>query len=117
MDHWVCQVENATFEKPEKHLHLKALYLKGFINGKPITKMLVDKGTNVNLMPYSIFRKHGKKSKDLCPTDMPLTNFSGNISVTKGVVCVELTVGSKSLPTTFFVVDAKGTYSILFGRD
>jgi hypothetical protein len=35
----VCQAESATFEKPEKHLHLKALYLKGFIDGKPLTKM------------------------------------------------------------------------------
>ena len=47
------------------------------------------------------------------PYDMWLTYFSGNILVTKGVVCVELTVGSKSLPTTFFVVDAKRTYNIL----
>jgi hypothetical protein len=44
MVQWVCQAESATFEKPEKHLHLKALYLKGFIDGKPLTKMLVDGG-------------------------------------------------------------------------
>jgi hypothetical protein len=96
---------------------LKALYLKGFIDGKPLTKILVDGGAAVNLIPYSTFRKLGKKAKDLCPTDMRLTDFGGNISVTKGVVCVELIVGSKSLPSTFFVVDAKGTYSILLGRD
>jgi len=48
---------------------------------------------------------------------MRLTDFSGNISVTKGVVCVDLTVGSKSLPTTFVVVDAKGTYSLLLRID
>jgi len=77
--------------------------------------MLVDGFAAVNLMPYSTIRKHGKKVEDLCPTDMRLIDFSGNISVTKGVVCVELTVRSKSLPTTFFVVDAKGTYNILLG--
>ena len=34
----------ATFEKPEdeKCKHLKALFLKGFVDGKPVTKMLVD---------------------------------------------------------------------------
>jgi hypothetical protein len=48
---------------------------------------------------------------------MRLTDFSDNISVTKGAICVELTVGSKSLSTNFFVVDAKGTYSLLLGRD
>ena len=109
--------KNATFEKREKHLHLKALYLKGFIDGKPLTKMSVDGGAVVNLMSYSTFRKPGKRIEDLRPTDMRLTNFSGNISVTKGAICVELTVGSKSSPTTFFVVDAKGIYSLLLGRD
>ena len=94
MAQWVCQAENATFEKPEKYLHLKALYLKGFIDEKPLTKMLVDGGAAVNLMPYSTFRKLGKKVEDLCPTDMRLIDFSSNISVTKGAVCVELTVGS-----------------------
>ena len=44
----------ATFEKPEddKRQHLKALFLKGFIDGKPVTKILVDGGAAVNIMPY-----------------------------------------------------------------
>jgi len=94
MVQWVCQAESATFEKPKKHLHLKALYLKGFIDGKPLTEMLVDGGAAINLMPYSTFRKLGKRIEDLCPTGIRLTYFSGNISVTKGIVCVELIVGS-----------------------
>jgi hypothetical protein len=96
---------------------LKALYLKGFIDGKPMTKMLVDGGATVNLMPYTTFKKLSKKPEDLCSTDMRLTDFSGKTSVTKGAIYVELTIGSKSLPTTFFVIDAKGSYSILLGRD
>jgi hypothetical protein len=81
---------------------LKALYLKGFIDGKPMTKMLVDGGAAFNLMPYTTFRKFGKMPKDLFSTDMRLTDFSGKASMTKGAICVELTIGSKSLPTTFF---------------
>ena len=36
----------ATFKKPKdnKRQHLKALSLKRFVNGKPVTKMLVDGG-------------------------------------------------------------------------
>jgi hypothetical protein len=37
--------------------HLKALYIKGHINGKPISRMLVDGGVIVNLMPYILFTK------------------------------------------------------------
>jgi hypothetical protein len=114
---WIYQVQSATFEKPERYLHLKALYLKGFIDGKPMTKMFVDDVVVVNLMPYTTFRKLGKNLEDLCSTDMRLTDFSGKASMTKGTICVELTIGSKSLLTTFFVIDAKGSYSILLGRD
>jgi hypothetical protein len=59
----------AIFEKPEdeKRQHLKALFLKGFVNGKPVTKMLVDGGDAVNLMPYTMLRKIGKFDEDLDP--------------------------------------------------
>jgi hypothetical protein len=114
---WIYQVQSATFEKLERYLDLKALYLKGFIDGKPMTKMLVDGGAAVNLMPYITFKKLSKKPEDLCSIDMRLTDFSGKASMTKGAICVELTIGSKSLPNTFFVIDAKGSYIILLGRD
>ena len=31
-------VQQAIFDKPVKHRHLKALYVKGFVDGKPITR-------------------------------------------------------------------------------
>ena len=30
---------------------------------------------------------------------------------------IELTIGSKTLLTTFFIIDGKGSYSLLLGRD
>jgi hypothetical protein len=35
----------------------------------------------------------------------------------RGVVSMELTVRSKSLATTFFVVEVQGNYSVIFGCD
>jgi hypothetical protein len=34
----------------------------------------------------------------------------------RGVVSMELTIGSKSLATALFVVEVQGNYSIIFGR-
>ena len=34
-----------------------------------------------------------------------------------GAMNVELTIGSKTLVTTFFVIDGKGSYSLLLGHD
>jgi len=79
--------------------------------------MLVDGGAVVNLMPYATFRKLGKGVDDLLKVDMRLQDFTGKVSETKGAVNVELTIGSKTLLTTFFVVDTKGAYNILLGRD
>ena len=53
-------VQHAIFDKTVKHRHLKALYIKCFVDGKPMNKMLVDGGASVNLMPYTTFRKLGK---------------------------------------------------------
>jgi hypothetical protein len=46
------------FKKPraKNYKHLKALHLKGYINGQPINKMLVDTGAAVNIIPYSVLR-------------------------------------------------------------
>jgi hypothetical protein len=35
----------------------------------------------------------------------------------RGVVSMELTVGSKSLATAFFVIEVQGNYSVILGRD
>ena len=48
---------------------------------------------------------------------MVLKDFGGNPSETKEVLNVELTIGSKTVPTTFFVIDGNGSYSLLLGRD
>lgn len=111
--------KQAIFDKPAdtSKRHLRPLYIKEFINGRPMTKMLVDGGAAVNLMPYTTFRKLGKVPEDLIKTNMVLKDFGGNASEARGVLNVELIVGNKTIPTTFFVFDGKGSYSLLLGRD
>jgi hypothetical protein len=70
------------FEKPrEKNFkHLKALYLKGYINGHPVNKMLVNTGAAVNIMPYSVLRRLGCSVEDLIKTNVTLSDFNGQAS-------------------------------------
>jgi hypothetical protein len=109
--------KQATFDKPTKNRHMRPLYLKGYVNGKLLTKMFVDGGAAVNVMPYTTFRKLGMGPGDLTPTSIILNDFAGNPSDTKGYVHVDLMIGSKILLTTFFVIEGKGAYSLLLGRD
>jgi hypothetical protein len=69
--------KQAIFEKEKdgKRQHLKALFLKGFVNGKRVTRMLVDGVVAVNLMPYTMLLKIGKSDEDLTQTDMMLVEL------------------------------------------
>nr|ABA97233.1 retrotransposon protein, putative, unclassified [Oryza sativa Japonica Group] len=103
----VLSPEQAIFEKPEgtENRHAKPLYINGYVNGKPMSKMMIDGGA----------AKLGRNAEDLIKTNMVLKDFGGNPSETKGVLNVELTVGSTTIPTTFFVIDRKGSYNLLLG--
>jgi hypothetical protein len=109
--------KQATFDKPAKNRHMRPLYLRGYVNGKPLTKMFLDGGAAVNVMSYTTFRKLGMGPGDLMPTSIVLNDFAGNPSDTKACVHVDLMIGSKTLLTTFFVIEGKGAYSLLLGRD
>jgi hypothetical protein len=71
----------------EKRQHLKALFLKGFGNGKLVTRMLVGGGATVNLVSYTMLRKIGKSDEDLTQIDMMLVDFKGNASPAQGAIC------------------------------
>jgi hypothetical protein len=110
---------SAIFEKSadNERQHLKALFVKGRVDGQPMTKILIDGGAAINIMSYVVYQKLGRGDQDLTKTDMMLKDFEGNMSPVKGAICVELTIGSKTLPTTFFVISGKGAYNLLLGRD
>jgi hypothetical protein len=107
------------FEKPREknYKHLKALYLKGYINGHPVNKMLVDTGAVVNIMPYSVLPRLGHSVKDLIKTNVTLSDFNGQASEAQGILNVDLTVGSKTVSTSFFIISSKSTYTVLLERD
>jgi hypothetical protein len=90
--------KEVTITKPKESVnHLKPLFVHGHIDGVPITKMLVDGGTTVNLMPYSLYRKLGKRDDEIVKTNMALSDVGRDSSIkAKGVMSIELTIGTKT---------------------
>jgi hypothetical protein len=74
--------------------------------------MLDDSGAAVNLMPYSVFKKLGREDDELMKTNQVLNGMGGggNPMEARSVVSMDLTVGSKSLTTSFFIVEVQGNY-------
>jgi hypothetical protein len=67
------------FEKPElSSQHMKPLYIRGHVNRRPISWMLVDGGAVVNLMSYSVFKKLGREDDEFMKTNLTLNGIGGN---------------------------------------
>jgi hypothetical protein len=90
--HLALGPKEAIFQKPKStENHLKALYMKGHINAKPISHMLVDGGAIVNLMPYSLFKKLGGSDDEWIKTNMIVSGVGGGEPMgAKGVISMEL---------------------------
>jgi hypothetical protein len=71
----------------------------------------------VNVMSLATFEKMGYHKGELLRTNMSLSAFIGEVTDKKGILSVELTIGSKTMAMTFFVVDVSGRYNLLLGRD
>jgi hypothetical protein len=110
--------EHVMFEKPENPgTHMKPLFIRGHLDGMPTGHMLIDGGASVNILPLSPFKKLGQNEGDLKHINLSLSGFAGDPTEANGIICKELTVGSETVPITFFVVDLKGCYNVLLGRD
>jgi hypothetical protein len=80
--------------------------------------MLVDGGAIVNLMPNSLFKKLGGLDEELIKTNMTVSGVGGGeLMGAKGVISMELTIGSKTLAIAFFVAETQGNFSLILGRD
>ena len=92
--------------------------MRGHINGKPVSRMLVDSGAIVNLMPYSCYKKLGGTDEELIKINMTVSGVRGGDPIgAKGVASMELTVGSKTVATVFFVSEVQGNFILILGRD
>lgn len=84
----------AIFEKltGDSHLQLEALYMNGFIYEKLTRKMLVDGDAAVSVMGMTTYRKINKVLEGLWRPDFR----------SEWETSVEITIGSKNMPITFF---------------
>lgn len=116
----VMEEQSSThFSKPTPEMvkHIKPLYITACFEGYPISKVLVDSGAAVNVIPMFVVSKLKKTEKDILPADLAVYDYSGCKKKTLGVIPLEVKVGSKSIITGFYVINADTTYSAILWHD
>ena len=97
--------------------HIKPLYVRAHLNGRPVSKVLIDNESAVNVMPLRMLRALGRSISDLIETEVAVFSFIGEVSKTLGIRPIEITIGSKISLFAFFVIDSTANYNILLRRD
>jgi hypothetical protein len=108
--------ERAVFEKVKgADEHMKPLFVREHLDRRLIGHMMVDGRASVNIMHLAVFKQLGHIDADLKWTNLSLSVFSAEPPKAQGIISKEVIVGSKTMPTTFFMVDVRGRYNVLLG--
>ena len=81
-----------------------------------VKRVLVDQGSNVEIMYFDLFKGLRLRSKDLTCYDSPLIGFDGKIVFSKGQIRLPIQTGTKVVEVNFIVVDAYSPYTAIVGR-
>ena len=97
--------------------HIKPLYMRAHLNVKPISKALINNGSTINVMSLRILRALGRSINDLIETEVAVSTFIREVSKTLEILPINITIGSKTALSIFFVIDFTTNYNIFLGRD
>ena len=56
--------------------HIKPLYVRAHLNGRPISKILIDNGSVVNVMSLRMLRALGRSIRDLIEIEVFMFAFT-----------------------------------------
>ena len=91
--------------------------MRAHFNGKPVSKVLVDNGSAINVMLLRMLRALGRSIGDLIEKEVSVSDFNREISKTLGILPININVGSKTSLSAFFVINSTTNYNALLGRD
>ena len=113
-----CRPQKVILEKPSVEMtrHIKSLYVRTHLNGRPVSKVLMDNGSVVNVMLLRMLRALGRSINDLIETKVVVSAFTGEVSKTLGILPIDITIGNKTALFAFFVIDSTTNYNILLWR-
>ena len=96
--------------------HINPLYVRAHLNGRLVSKVLIDNGSTINVMPLRILRALERNISDLIETEVIVSAFIREVSKTLGILPIDITISNKTALSTFFVIDSTANYNILLGE-
>ena len=85
--------------------HIKPLYVRTHLNGRLVSKLLIDNESAVNVISLRMLRALGRSITDLIEIEVVVFTFIGEVSNIFGILPIHITIGSKTTLSAFFFYD------------
>lgn len=84
-----------SFRKPTSKMtdHLRPMFIKAHLERVPFTKMMVDEGAAINILPAKHLHKLRQTKEELISIETTVFDFVGGVNKTYGILPVKITVG------------------------
>ncbi|GAU10426.1 hypothetical protein TSUD_419170, partial [Trifolium subterraneum] len=100
----------------EGHNHNRALHISVKCLDNILSRVLVDTGSSLNVMPKTTLLKLAVEGALMRPSSMVVKAFDGSRRTVVGEVDLPILIGPQLFTITFQVMDINPTYSCLLGR-
>ncbi|KAK9175052.1 hypothetical protein WN944_027057 [Citrus x changshan-huyou] len=96
--------------------HIDPLVVTLEIANITVKRILIDGGSNAEILYWDAFQKMRLKESDLRKCYAPLVAFEGIRLTAKGIINLPIKAGDKIASVDFLVVNAPSSYNAILGR-
>ena len=96
--------------------HNRPLFVSGYTRGEKVSRILIDDGSAVNIMPKGTMRRLGISMEELSKSRLVIQGFNQEGQRAIGMIRLDVTIDELKARPLFHVIDSKTSYNLLLGR-
>lgn len=97
-------------------MHNRPLLMAGSLEDIPVSRIMLDCGSAINIIPLKMLLKLGYTINDLSPTNVMIQGFTQSGQQALGTIRLRLMIEDMMTSVTFHVIDAITSTNVLLGR-
>ena len=95
--------------------HNRPLFVSCYTRGKNVSRILIDDGSAVNIMPKVTMRRLGISMEELSKSRLVIQGFNQEGQRAIGMIRLDVTIDELKARPLFHVIDSKTSYNLLLG--
>jgi len=99
-----------------KGKHDRPLYFTGYIGSSEVSRIQVDPGSALSIMPRRVMQHLGIPTNRLSATQTTIYSFNANGTRPMGKIKLKCQIGDLRSEVTCYVIDTDTSYNLLLGR-